>query len=132
MKGSCLCGEVVFEISGQPVQFGFDHCSRCRKSSGSAFATWMICRSEHFQYLSGAESVRIFELPVREAPPGYQRAFCTRCGSPAPITFGEWIGVPAGALDDDPAIRPMGHVFVEFKAPWFEITDSLPQFERQS
>jgi len=31
-----------------------------------------------------------------------------------------------------PEIRPQGHIFVEFKAPWFEITDSLPQFKRQA
>jgi hypothetical protein len=38
------------------------------------------------------------------------------------------VGIPAGTLDDDPVIRPQGHLFVDFKAPWFEISDSLPQF----
>ena len=42
------------------------------------------------------------------------------------------IGIPAGTLDEDPGIRPQGHIFVEFKAPWFEITDSLPQFAREA
>jgi hypothetical protein len=27
------------------------------------------------------------------------------------------------------AIRPTEHIFVGSKAPWFEITDDLPQFE---
>jgi len=34
-----------------------------------------------------------------------------------------------GTLDDDPRIRPTFHVFVGSKAPWFEITDQLPQFD---
>jgi len=44
----------------------------------------------------------------------------------------EEVGIPAGTLDDDPGIRPQGHIFVEFKAPWFEITDPLPQFPRHA
>ena len=36
---------------------------------------------------------------------------------------------PLGALDDDPGVRPRFHVFVAYKAPWFDITDALPQFQ---
>jgi hypothetical protein len=40
---------------------------------------------------------------------------------------------PAGqSLVDAPAIRPAAHIFVSSKAPWFEITDDLPQFEEYS
>ncbi|MGO9607048.1 MAG: GFA family protein [Candidatus Binataceae bacterium] len=127
MNGSCLCGAVEFEISGLPQRFGFDHCSRCRKSSGSAFAAWMICQPTDFRWLRGNELVKVFELPVRETPPGYRRAFCGKCGGPVPLVSDESVGVPAGTLDDDPVIRPQGHIFVDFKAPWFAITDSLPQ-----
>jgi hypothetical protein len=35
MKGSCLCGAVRYEVTGTPTAFDLDHCSRCRKSSGS-------------------------------------------------------------------------------------------------
>jgi hypothetical protein len=38
-------------------------------------------------------------------------------------------GLPLGALDDDPLVKPMLHVFVPNKAPWHDITDGLPQFE---
>ena len=37
-------------------------------------------------------------------------------------------GLPLGALDDDPGIRPEMHVYVASKAPWFTICDDLPQF----
>jgi len=32
-----------------------------------------------------------------------------------------------GSLADDPTIRATEHIFVGSKAPWFEITDDLPQ-----
>jgi hypothetical protein len=39
----------------------------------------------------------------------------------------EILGLALGTLDDDPCIRAVAHVYVAYKAPWFEITDSLPQ-----
>jgi hypothetical protein len=37
--------------------------------------------------------------------------------------------IPPGLLDDDPGVKPALHMFVGSKAPWWEITDDLPQFE---
>ncbi len=37
--------------------------------------------------------------------------------------------VTLGTLVDPPVIRPKAHIFVGDKAPWFEITDQLPQYE---
>jgi hypothetical protein len=36
-------------------------------------------------------------------------------------------GIALATLDNDPGIRPAAHTFVAYKAPWFEITDGLPQ-----
>jgi hypothetical protein len=35
--------------------------------------------------------------------------------------------VPMGTLDEDPHISPRANIFVDSKAPWFTITDDLPQ-----
>jgi hypothetical protein len=91
----------------------------------------MICRPADFRFVRGAELVKVFELPVRETPPGYRRAFCGRCGGPVPLNFGEWVGIPAGTLDEDPGIRPQGDSVGAVLAPGCESTDSLPQFGRQ-
>ncbi len=34
-----------------------------------------------------------------------------------------------GTLVDEPSIRPTEHIFVGSKAPWFTITDDLPQHQ---
>jgi hypothetical protein len=87
---------------------------------------------QDFRLLSGAELVRTYEAPVREQPPGYRVAFCTRCGSPVPDPppGATWFEIPAGLLDVDPALRPDKHIFVECKGPWFEIGDALPQLTK--
>jgi hypothetical protein len=99
------------------------HCSRCRKTHGSAFAT----------YVAGpADSVRLHgsEHVVRwESSPGFFRCFCERCGSVVPgDPYQGLMFAPAGNFLADPGVRPAAHIFVASKAPWFDIHDGLPQF----
>ena len=132
IRGSCLCGGVVFELDRAVGPFELCHCPRCRKASGSAFVAGLGVRVSDFRLLSGAELVRTHALPVRERPPAYRVAFCSRCGSPVPDppAGAEAFEIPAGLLDDDPALRPDRHIFVECGSPWFPIADSLPRLTR--
>jgi hypothetical protein len=130
IKGSCLCGAVRFEVGGPLRDFVFDHCSRCRKATGSAFSPEIMCAAAAFRWVAGESLVKTWIAPVREKPPGYRRDFCAICGSMVPSVLGARVCLPAGALDDDPGIRPERHIFVGYKAPWFEITDAAPQFHR--
>ena len=55
----------------------------------------------------------------------------TQCGRWGSLLFsvvreGAWC-VAMGSLADEPSIRPTEHIFVGSKAPWYEITDDLPQ-----
>jgi hypothetical protein len=132
IHGGCLCGGVRFEIQRAIGPFQFCHCSRCRKASGSAFVAGLGVRAEDFRLLCGAELVRTYEAPIRESPPPYRVAFCSRCGSPLPDSQSgaTWFEIPAGLLDDDPGLRPDKHIFVDRKSPWFEIADGLPQLTK--
>jgi hypothetical protein len=103
------------------------HCSICRKANGAPFDAGAAVPSDNFQLTRGAELIQLFE-----SSPGNHRAFCRVCGSRAPAKSrdGELYFVPAGLLDDDPGVKPALHIFVGSKAPWWEITDDLPQFEK--
>jgi len=133
IRGGCLCGGVRFEIERTTGPFELCHCSRCRKVSGSAYLTWLSVRREDFRFVEGADLIQTYERPVCESPPPYDTSFCCRCGSqvPNPSRIGEPVfEIPAGALDDDPQVRPDKHIYVEFKAPWDHIADDLPQFTK--
>jgi hypothetical protein len=134
IRGSCLCGGIQFEVESVVGAFELCHCSRCRKSSGSAFMAAVGVRAAGFRYLSGRELVRRFELPVRAEPPPYSRVFCERCGCivPEPDPQSDVFEIAAGLLDDDPGMRPERHIMVECKAPWTVIGDGLPQFDLAS
>lgn len=132
IRGSCLCGGVQFEACKVQGPFEICHCSRCRKVTGSAFAAGVYVAREDFKWLQGEHLVRVYEAPIREAPPAYYSCFCSRCGSRVPdaLSCAPLIELPAGCLDDDPGLRPELHIFAESKAPWFTIADGLPQMDR--
>ena len=125
VRGSCLCGNVSWQASGDFERMSHCHCSMCRKSHGTAFATYLATADDGFRWLSGQDSFASYE-----SSPGFRRYFCTGCGSVLPSDANRSRRfLPAGCLDDDPGIRPQRHIFVASKAPWYTITDSLPQFD---
>jgi len=132
IAGSCLCGGVRFEIADAVGPFELCHCRRCRKASGSAFAAMLGVRTSDFHFVHGRDLIATYEAPLLEAPPAYRASFCRRCGSPVPHPEpdADWFEIPAGLLDGDPGLRPDKHIFVELHAPWYEIADSLPQFDK--
>jgi hypothetical protein len=118
---------VAFEIDGTVIDLLYCHCAMCRKAHGSAFRARGKVKASEFRWTRGEELVRYFESSA-----GNHRGFCSVCGSNLVSKFDhnrKVLGLALGALDDDPINRPICHVHVGSKAPWHEITDSLPQFE---
>jgi hypothetical protein len=89
-------------------------------------------RTSDFHFVHGRDLIATYEAPLLETPPPYRASFRRRCGSPVPNPepAAEWFEIPAGLLESEPGLRPDKHIFVELKAPWYEITDSLPQFDK--
>lgn len=125
LTGSCLCGTVRYEIAGDPALMYYCHCGTCRKANGSSFATNLIVPADDFAVVAGRERLSAFE-----SSPGKRRWFCAGCGSPI-YSHGEqtasMVSVRCGTLDGDPGARPAVHTYVATRAPWFEVTDQLPQ-----
>lgn len=115
-RGSCLCGAVRFEVSGDFDAFFLCHCSRCRKDSGSAHAANLFSASATIAWLAGRERVTSWRLPRSR----HARSFCGACGSALPSVQmdGALLVVPAGSLDDPIAIRPTAHTSCASRADW--------------
>jgi hypothetical protein len=116
-------------LTAKPIALAYCHCSRCRKAQGGPFGAHFVVRGRDFRLLTGAAQIRTFVPP---APWKHARSFCATCGA----SLGEladldarYLSIAAATLDDDPGIRLTLHEFVGSKAPWFEITDTAPQFQ---
>ncbi len=128
LRGGCLCGRVRYEVVGAPLVFHYCHCSRCRKSTGSAHASNLFFAPEKLRWLEGQEAVKRFEP---EGTKYFATAFCEQCGSSLPWAAkgGRTMVVPAGTLEEPVSARPQQAVFWGSRADWYVDPASLPRHE---
>src|SRR5262245_24449457 len=107
LQGSCLCGQLRYEIRGRPLLMYYCQCGPCRKASGSSFATNIIVGADDFALVAGRELLAAFE-----SSPSKRRHFCRACGSPIfsqAAATRQILSVRCGTLDADPEVRPATH-----------------------
>jgi hypothetical protein len=125
LAGGCYCGAVRYSVADEFLYAANCHCSNCRRATGAAFKPFAGIERDKLTVTTGADGLLIFG-DVRA-----HDAHCKLCGSLlySLVRDGAFVHVAMGTLVDDPTIRPSHHIFVGSKAPWFEITDDLPQYE---
>jgi hypothetical protein len=123
--GSCLCGEIRFEIVGDFERFFLCHCGRCRKDTGSAHAANLFSSTAKVRWLSGEGKIKTFTLPSTR----HEKSFCVDCGSAIPSIQmnGALLVVPAGSLDSAIDARPDAHIFVAHRANWDRGLEDVPK-----
>jgi hypothetical protein len=125
LSGKCECGAVRYRVADAFLYAANCHCSLCRAATGSAFKAFAGIERDKLELTAGLDNLLVF---------GEDDSNHTRCGVCGSFLFsvvrgGSYVHVAMGSLVDAPSIRPTHHIFVGSKAPWFEITDDLPQFE---
>ena len=125
--GSCLCGEVTYEIEGDFENFYLCHCGRCRKDTGSAHASNLFSSTAKLKWLSGQDKINTYD----HLSEGHIKSFCVVCGSALPNIQmdGKLLVVPAGSLDSDINIKPQGHIYYASKANWDTDLEKVPKFD---
>lgn len=115
MKGSCLCGSVVYEVDrlDSPIQ----HCScrTCRKARSAAFNTAAGVLKDHFRWVEGEELLSSYE-----SSPGKKRYFCSNCGSQlvAERQESSRLVLRVATLDEDPGVQPSFQIWKAHEVAW--------------
>lgn len=129
ITGSCHCQTVKFEITAEIEEFQHCHCHTCRKINGTAHGSSATTARSGFRVVSGEGAVTEYE-----SSPGKKRCFCSRCGSHVYAYYDDgpdMVVLRIGTLDGDPGVRPIRHIWVSDKAPWYEIHDDLPRMDTE-
>lgn len=126
LTGRCLCGAIAYEINGPLGPIVNCHCSMCRRWHAAAFRTRCTVKCEHFTWKKGEDY-----LSTYHSSETVMRTFCKKCGANLICLYDDKpdeIGLPISGLEQDPGNRPIAHIFVGSKSPWYEFTDNLPQY----
>jgi hypothetical protein len=111
LHGGCWCGAVRYRVADAFEYAVNCHCSRCRAATGSAFKPFAGVKRDALTLLSDHDALLIV---------GSDDLNDTRCATCGSLLFSV---VREGAYV---------HIFVGSKAPWFAITDDLPQFDQHA
>ena len=125
LVGGCWCGAVRYQVADAFLYAENCHCSRCRAATGSAFKPFAGIERDKLEIVEGKDALLVT---------GDDLLNDTRCGTCGSLLFsvvrdGQYVHVALGSLVE-PSIRPTEHIFVGSKAPWYEITDDLPRYEK--
>jgi hypothetical protein len=127
-SGSCICGAVRYEITGDVKSFYHCHCRRCRKSSGTGHASNILVKPESAAWTQGEASIRTYPLPDAQR---FRTVFCSHCGSPLPRIAPDLsiAVIPAGSLDESPELEANARIFWSSRAAWSCDSGDLPVWD---
>jgi len=108
-SGSCFCGDVQLQVSGEPVAMGYCHCESCRHWSAGPVNAFTLWQPDAVKVTRGAENIGTYNKT-----PNSFRKWCKNCGG---HLFTEHPGmgltdVYAAVIPDLP-FSPGVHVFYE-------------------
>jgi ADP-ribosyl-[dinitrogen reductase] hydrolase len=126
LKGSCLCGDIHYEVTQLDSPIVHCSCQSCIKAHAAAFNTGAGVNRNHFKWTKGQESLSSYE-----SSPGKLRHFCGRCGSQL---LAEKEGqknfiLRVATLDDDPGVKPEYQIWKSHERPWLENHDKIVSYK---
>jgi hypothetical protein len=112
LAGSCLCGAVRIELSGEPYRVGICHCLDCRKKTGAIFATWAIYPADRVEVTG--------ETASHELRNDYVRHVCRACASPLyeAEAGSDEAEVFVGVLDEPSRLPPTYETWTVRREDW--------------
>jgi hypothetical protein len=100
-EGGCLCGDVRYKTTAEPVRVTICHCAFCQRLTGSAFLVEPIFRREDVVF-SGPVP-RTYDHRSDTSRKRVTLNFCGRCGTKVYLDFERFpgiLGLCGGTFDD--------------------------------
>lgn len=122
-QGSCLCGEVQYEIDGDIGETGFCHCTMCQKQHGAPFGPYSSVQWDDFTVTHGESFIKGYRSSEIVT-----RTFCSECGSTLQFIRDNKpsFGLAVSTLDTPFTKTPDIQIYTADKAPWWTLTPEPP------
>ncbi len=128
ITGSCLCGDISYEISQSVGDIAHCHCIKCRKAHGAAFSSVAKIEDQNFLLRDESQFLKSYQ-----SSPGKTRYFCSCCGSQiyAKRDNTDFIILRLGTLNDESMAgsqyQETKHIWLAEKACWYEVHSEIEE-----
>jgi hypothetical protein len=125
--GGCRCGEVRFQLTGEPNSIWVCHCPNCQSATGSIGIITVAVADEGLEITQGTPE-------TKPLGPSITNYWCGSCITHLYSNRTEWPGlnyVMGGLFDDTSWIRPCAHIFTRNAQPWIVIPTDVPTYATQ-
>lgn len=122
-RGSCFCGAVEIEVSGEPKAQGYCHCASCRSWSAGPVNAFSLWETPSVKITKGADQVAEFHKTDRSF-----RKWCKTCGGHVLTDHPLWnlVDVYAATI---PTFAFTPGVHVNYGETVMPVKDGLPKFK---
>jgi hypothetical protein len=126
--GGCLCGNIRYECSAEPMFMGNCHCRDCQQATGTAFAAAILV-PRNTVTITG--DVKYYEV-TGDSGGIVARGFCPNCGSRlfSKRAMADFMGIMAGSLDNPSGFQPRMDLYTASAQPWDYMNPDLPKFPK--
>lgn len=113
-----LCARVGYRLLSPPRAVTHCHCGQCRKSHGSAFASYGAVPRKDLCIVSGQSDIKSYASSA-----SVHRQFCQHCGSSLFWSrqagdWADWICIALGTLDSPFTASQQKHVRLDSRPLW--------------
>ncbi|HIO41136.1 MAG TPA: GFA family protein [Candidatus Marinimicrobia bacterium] len=126
ISGGCLCGEVEFTFT-LPIKWCANcHCTRCQRSHGAGFVTWVGINENQFSLEKG-KGVLTWASSSKKSKYG----FCSKCGSSILFKSTKWDGeihITLANLHFSFGIKPQDPTKITMHRLSVELPINFPKF----
>ena len=120
-QGTCYCGAVAIEASGQPEAMGYCHCDACRSYSGAPMGAFTLWKAGSVKVTKGEESLGGFKSSDFS-----ERRYCTKCGGRVMVDHAG-IGMVDLAPATIPSLAFKPAVHLNYEERVLPMKDGLPK-----
>jgi len=124
VEGGCTCGEVRYEVTGEPLIVHACHCRWCQRQTGGPHVINALFEAERIELTTG--EVEIIKTPSPSGQ-GQTIARCPKCK--VAVWSSYYMGglrdrvrfLRVGTLDNPDLMPPDVHIYTSTKMPWYEL-----------
>lgn len=127
LDGQCLCGQVTYQSTSEPLATLVCHCKNCQRQAGAAFSLNVVVPTET---VTTTGNLKLYKDSA-DSGNAVDREFCPDCGSPIfskPAANPAITIIKAGTLNDTSSLTPGVQIWCDSAQNWVDLGKNVPGF----